>query len=57
MQNVQVEVKGDNLILTVNLKKRFGRSKSGKSTIVATTEGIVNVPESDVQFGLNVFVK
>jgi len=43
MKNVDVRVEGDELILKVNLKTRLGKSASGKTTIVATTEGNISV--------------
>ena len=58
MRNVKIEVDGDLLIITVDLNERYGRSKSGKSVIIGTTEGIVSVPgNADVKVGVNVFTK
>ena len=57
MENVEMKVTGNTLTITVDISKRLGRSRSGKTTIVGTTSGIVNVPGSDVLIGLNVFVK
>jgi hypothetical protein len=58
MKNVEVSVKGNILTLTVDLTKTFGPSSSGKTTIVATSEGNADVPEHDgVRFGLNVYKK
>lgn len=58
MKNVNVTVKGDILILEVNLKERLGKSASGKTTIVATTEGNVSVPGfPDIKLGLNCYTK
>ena len=37
--NVKAEVKGRKLIITIDIKKDFGASKSGKTIIVATTHG------------------
>lgn len=53
MRNVVMEVKDNLLIITVDLTKSFGRSKSGKTTIVASTDG--NVTEGEVKIGLNVY--
>lgn len=55
MKNVNIEVKGDKLILTVNLKEEHGLSGSGKNTIIGTTGGNVTVPNTNVKFGLNVY--
>lgn len=58
MLNVKMEIQGDELIIKVNLKEEFGRSKSGKSTIIATTAGNVSIPNhSDIHLGLNVYKK
>ena len=44
------------LTIKVDLTKTFGRSKSGKTTIIATTEGNVGVPgQEDVRIGLNIY--
>jgi hypothetical protein len=55
MRNVELEVKDNILTIKVDLSKSFGRSKSGKTTIVASTDGNVNVPGSDVKIGLNIY--
>ena len=55
MKNVEITQEGTKLIITVDLSKEFGRSASGKTTIVATTEG--NQKVGDVYIGLNVYKK
>lgn len=55
MKNVLLDVKNNVLTITVDLTKNFGRSKSGKSEIIATTGGNVSVPNTDVKLGLNVY--
>jgi len=55
-QNVTMKSDGKTLTVTINLKERLGRSKSLKSTMVATTGGIVQVPNSDVKIGINAFI-
>ena len=56
MTNVELDVKGDKLIITVDLSKGFGPSKSGKTTIVATTGGGVSVPgKENIKVGVNVY--
>jgi hypothetical protein len=53
-----MKVDGDILTITVNLKERFGRSKSGKTEIIATTGGNVSAPNNpDIKIGLNVYSK
>lgn len=56
MKNVEMKVEKDKLVITVDLTKSFGRSKSGKTEIIATTEGNVSVKERpDVKIGLNIY--
>ncbi len=56
MDNVEFEVEGDHLIIRVDLSQELGVSSSGKSTIIATTGGNVEVPGWEaVKVGLNVY--
>ena len=57
MKNVDLKVEGSVLTITVDLSKDFGPSSSGKTTIIATTEGNVNVPEREEKIGLNIYKK
>lgn len=58
MKNVDISVSGDTLVLKVNLKERLGKSASGKTTIVATTEGNISVPgHEEIKLGLNLYTK
>jgi len=57
MKNVEMKVVGNILTLTVDLTKVFGQSSSGKTIIIASTEGNVSVPERDEKVGLNVYRK
>jgi len=55
-QNVEFEVQGDRLVITVDLSQELGVSSSGKSVIIATTGGNVAVPGWEaVKVGLNVY--
>ena len=55
-QNVEFEVQGDRLVITVDLSQELGVSSSGKSVIIATTGGNVAVLGwEDVKVGLNVY--
>ena len=58
MQNVKFDIKGDTLTITVDLKQRQGKSASGKTTVIATTQGntSLNHPSGAV-VGLNVYTK
>ena len=57
MKNVEMTVEGDILTLKVDLSKEFGPSSSGKTIIVATTEGNATVPDRAEKVGLNVYRK
>jgi hypothetical protein len=57
MKNVQMTVAGDILTITVDLTKEFGPSSSGKTIIIASTEGNITVPEREEKIGLNVYRK
>ena len=58
MTNVSMKVDGDLLTICVNLKERHGRSKSGKTEIIATTGGNVSIPnDPDIKIGLNIYQK
>ena len=58
MKNVELSVFDNILTIRIDLSKEVGPSKSGKSIIIATTEG--NQPltvkkDSDMKLGLNLF--
>ena len=55
MKNVEMNVEGETLTIKVDLSKDFGKSKSGKTIIVASTEGNVSIPERDEKIGLNIY--
>jgi hypothetical protein len=58
MKNMEMTIDGDILTIKVDLSKTFGKSSSGKSTIIASTEGNVSIPGRDeVKIGLNVYTK
>ena len=58
MKNVDMQLDGDILVIRVDLTKDFGKSKSGKSITIASTEGNVAVPgHEEIKIGLNVYRK
>ncbi len=57
MKNVELTVKGTMLTITVDLSKDFGPSSSGKTTIIASTEGNVSIPDREEKIGLNIYKK
>ncbi|MDD5616570.1 MAG: hypothetical protein PHH85_10260 [Candidatus Methanoperedens sp.] len=58
MKNVEMSVDGNILTIKVDLTKDFGPSSSGKTTIIASSEGNQSVPGKEaVKIGLNVYKK
>ena len=58
MKNIEMSTEGNILTIKVDLAQRFGKSSSGKSTIVASTEGNQSVPgHEEIKIGLNVYTK
>jgi hypothetical protein len=59
LKNVEMRVEEKNiLVLKVDLDKEFGPSASGKTIIIASTEGNISVPGREaVKIGLNVYKK
>ena len=56
MKNVETTLDGNKLIITVDISQDFGPSKSGKTTIIASTEGNVPVEgHSEIRFCLKVY--
>jgi ABC-type molybdate transport system ATPase subunit len=56
MKNIEMSVTGNILTIKVYITKTFGPSKSGKTTIIASTEGNIGVPgKEEVRVGLNVY--
>ena len=54
-KNVEFKVEGKKLTLVIDLEAEQGLSGSGKSTIVATSSGNVQVPGTDVTLGINAY--
>jgi hypothetical protein len=52
-KNISWTQSGDILTLEIDVSKEFGPSNSGKTIIVASSEG--NKTVGDVRFGLNVY--
>jgi hypothetical protein len=58
MKNCDMKLNGSILTITVDVSKDFGKSSSGKSVIIASTEGNVSIPEKEeIKIGLNVYKK
>ena len=53
-----MKLEGDILTIKVDVTKEFGPSASGKTIIIASTEGNISIPENDeVKIGLNIYKK
>ena len=57
MKNVELEVEGNILTIKVDLAKEFGPSSSGKTIIIASTEGNITIPGREEKIGLNIYRK
>jgi hypothetical protein len=58
MKNVEMSVEGNILTIKIDLTKDFGQSSSGKTIIIATTEGNISIPEAEEKkIGLTVYKK
>ena len=56
MKNVEMKVDGNILTIKVDLSQESGPSSSGKTIIIASTEGNVSIPGAeDKKVGLNVY--
>ncbi len=57
MKNVEFSVNGNILTVKVDMTKEFGPSSSGKTIIIASTEGNFPLPGRTEVVGLNVYRK
>ncbi|MFC1919781.1 hypothetical protein ACFLWX_03215 [Chloroflexota bacterium] len=57
MKNVELSVNENTLTITVDLTKEYGPSSSGKTIIIASTEGNFPLPGRNEVVGLNVYRK
>ena len=58
MRNIEMTVDSNNILtLKIDLSKEFGLSSSGKSVIIASTDGNQAVPsqKADIKIGVNVY--
>ncbi len=57
-KNCEMTVENNILTIKVDLTKDFGKSASGKTNIIATTEGNIAIPGAeDIKIGLNIYKK
>ncbi len=55
MKNIEMTTEGDLLTMKIDLSKEFGPSKSGKTIIIASTEGNISIPGREEKVGMNVY--
>lgn len=56
MKNTNMTVQKSILTITVDLTKTYGPSKSGKTIIIASTEGNLSIPGHEaIKVGLNIY--
>jgi hypothetical protein len=56
MKNVEMSIEGNILTIKVDLSKDFGPSASGKTIIIASSEGNQSIPgKEEAKIGLNVY--
>ena len=56
MKNVEIKNEKNVMTIKVDMSKTFGASKSGKTTIIASTEGNTQI-QPGIFVGLNVYKK
>jgi hypothetical protein len=56
MENVQTQIKGNKLIITVDITKDLGLSKTGKTIKVASTGGFQTITENGKSAMINLNV-
>jgi len=55
MNNVDMHIEGNILLITVDLSKSSGMSKSGKTVTIASTQGNKAIQGTDAVIGLNIY--
>jgi len=54
MKNIQMKKECSELVIRIDLSKEYGKSKSGKTIIVASTEGNEKI-EGGIVVGINAY--
>ena len=59
MKNIEMTVEGSILNIKIDLRKTYGKSSSGKTTIVATTSGNQRISDDfpNHRIGINCYTK
>ena len=57
-KNCEMTRNGNKLTITVDLTKEYGRSSTGKTVIVASSEGNISCPGNEqIKVGVNIYKK
>ena len=54
-KNIEARIEKNKLILEIDLSQDFGLSSSGKSRIIASSEGNAAPGQPEIKIGLNVY--
>ena len=58
MRNIETSLVGDILTIKVDLSKPPQLSTSGKSNVIASTEGNISLPgKEEVKMGINIYTR
>jgi hypothetical protein len=59
MENVKIEVKGTTLVISIDATRDLGVSKSGKTRMVASTQGNkkIDIGGRELFLGINAYTK
>ena len=55
MKNINYKIEKDTLFIQVDLSKTIGVSKSGKTILVASSQGNVPLGRDDISLGINCY--
>ncbi|MFX1449990.1 MAG: hypothetical protein ACFFCM_04045 [Promethearchaeota archaeon] len=55
LDNIKIEIEGNNLILKFNITKELGKSSTEKTIIVANSHGDTQIKDTDLSFGMYAF--
>ncbi len=55
MRNIEMTLEKNELVIKVDLTKEYGQSKSGKTVIIASSQGNIPIPNTEAYLGLNIY--
>ena len=53
--HIEYELKGDKLLLSIDIGHEGEPSKSGKSIVIGSTRGNIKIPGTELKLGLNLY--